>query len=102
MATTCDVNAVVKAVVDNGQDQFYSFGIELGMTQAQINATVGGKPSNADKLRSIIDRSKAVVGEEKLVDDLLNACGRLPNPIKGVVEDHLRLQGKQEHGMEII
>ena len=93
MATICDVNDVIKAVVDNGQDQFYSFGIELDMNQAQINATVDGKPSSADKLRAIIDRRRAIVGDEKLVDDLLNACGRLPDPIKGVVEDHLRLQG---------
>ena len=98
---TCDLNSVVKAVVDNGQDQFYSFGIELGMNPAQISSIIDGKPSNADKLRAIIDSKKAIVGEEDLFVELITACGRLPFPITGVVEDQMKLRGKNTFGSKL-
>ena len=92
---TCDVNSLIKAVVDNGQDQFYSFGIKLKLTDAQIRSTTDDKPSKADKLRAIIDRRRAEVGNEKLFKELLTACGEVYHPIKGVVEDQLKQQGNK-------
>ena len=89
-----DVDALIKAVIDNGQDQFYSFGREFGLTPAQISSITYDKPSTSDKLRAIIDKRRAVVGDEKLRDDLLTACDSVDISITGVVLDQLKSRGK--------
>ena len=88
-----DVNALIKAVIDNGQDQFYSFGRDLGLTPAEISSITDDKPSTSDKLRAIIDKRRAVVGDEELRDDLLAACDSVSRPIKGAVLDQLKSRG---------
>lgn len=86
---SADAPSVIRAVVTHGADQYFSIGRELGLNAAQINATVASIPSSAGKLRAVIERRKAAIGDERLVRELLAVCGRLPTPIQGNVRRQL-------------
>lgn len=73
--------SIIKAVIDQGADQYFSIGRELGLNAAKINATVSAIPTASGKLRAIIDRQRSALGEKKLVQALLEACKTIDDPI---------------------
>ena len=73
--------SIIRAVVDQGADQYFSIGRELGLNASKINATVSSIPTASGKLRAIIDRQRSALGEKKLVEELLAACKRIDDPI---------------------
>ena len=84
-----DALTATKAVVRKGQDQWYEIGLELGMEHAEIMASVHAIPSNAGKLRAIIETTRQKVGNESLVEQLMTACKNIPTPIDGDVRQEL-------------
>jgi hypothetical protein len=83
------LSKVVETILRIGQNQWYSFGVAMGFSDAEIDGITFNKSTGADKLLAII-RSKAnKIGEKKTDDVLLEACKLLPLPIYGTVKDHL-------------
>ena len=89
-ATALSPSPVVKAVIDYGVDQWYSFGKILGYNFPQISAMTHNKASLADKLSAIIQVKTEEVDDMKKMDDLLlEACALLPDPIHAAVKRSL-------------
>jgi hypothetical protein len=84
------LETVEKWVVKHGQKQWYSFGLALGLTDAEIESKCEGKPTHASKLQAIIRRRVQDVGEWRTRTELLDACKHLPNPIYGIVLQDLQ------------
>lgn len=88
-----DPDSLKQAVVRNGADQFYQFGIALGLTHGQIGTTVNTIEGGEGKLLAIINRRKAAVDDAKLQKELIVACKNVASPIWGDVERDLTAQG---------
>ena len=94
------LSKVVEAVIREGQSQWYSFGVAMGFSDAQVKGLCFDKRTAADNLLVII-RSTTDKNSEKKTDninELLEACKLLPLPIYGTVKDQLdkRLSPNQE------
>jgi hypothetical protein len=88
-ASPTSLSKVVETILRIGQNQWYSFGVAMGFSDAEINGITYDKSTFADKLLAII-RSKAnETGRKKTDDELLEACKLLPLPIYGTVRDQL-------------
>jgi hypothetical protein len=85
--------AVQKCVVKHGQEQWYSFGLALGLTDAEIESKCEGKPTHASKLEAIISYRAQAVGERRTRNELLEACKNVPTPIYGIVLQDLQQMG---------
>ena len=83
------LSKVVQTVIREGQNQWYSFGVAMGFTVAQINGLCFDKPTPAEKLLAITHLKTEMLGEKKTDEELLEACKHLPSPIYGTVQDQL-------------
>ena len=86
-------NQVVQAVLKYGRNQWFSFGVKLGYSQAEIDSVCHDKPTHADKLLAIILQKIEQMGQEAAVALLLEACKSIPSPIYGSVRQHAMLNG---------
>ena len=89
------VDSLIKAVLAHGSNRWYGLGLALGLEPALIESVTHTKPDHADKLRALIEKKRQEVGSEKLGEELLKACGNVPHPIRGVVEETLKESSQQ-------
>ena len=89
MAESYDYKAVVGAVMKFGVDKWDLIANELGMTDGEMRAATHDRPSHAGKLQAIISYKRNELGDRKLIKQLLEACGNIPQPILGMVKQHL-------------
>ena len=83
------LSKVMLTVIRHGQSQWYSFGIALGFTVAEIESACFDKPLPSEKLSAIIHQRIEKIGEKKTDSELLEACKNLPLPIYEVVKQQL-------------
>ena len=89
MTESYDYKSVVDAVMKFGVDKWDLIAHELGMTHAEITSSTHARPSNPGKLQAIISIKRAELGDQELKKQLLEACGNIPQPILGMVKQHL-------------
>ena len=89
MTESYDYRAVVDAVMKFGDDQWSLIGNELGMPYPQMTAVTHEIPTAAGKLQAIISYKRNELGDRELIKQLLEACGNIPQPILGMVKQHL-------------
>lgn len=80
---------VIRCVCKLGSDQWADIGFELGFKLSDFNSMTMTMPLPASKLRVILEMKASAVGQDKVVDEILAACERIPNPIIGAVRDEL-------------
>ena len=83
------LNKVTQTVIQLGQNQWYSFGVLMGFSEAEISAICFDKATTADKLLAIIRYKTEKIGELETDNTLLEVCKRLPSPIYGNVTQQL-------------
>ena len=74
-----------RAVLKYGVAQWYSIGLAIGITDAQIEACTFDKPSSGSKLQAIIEFKLHECGVKETERCLLSACEGIPQPIIGSV-----------------
>lgn len=84
-----DMDALIKAIVDNGKDQYFQFGKQLGLKDPQIRVAVGQILDEGGKILAVIGTKKAAVGDALLQQELIKACKNLSRPIWADVERDL-------------
>lgn len=89
-------DAVITAVVQVGQDQWYGIGRELGLVAAVIKSTTASKDTSADKLLAIIDTRKMEVNDATLARELLDVCSRIASPVRADVDRELKRLGEKQ------
>ena len=89
MTESYDYRAVVDAVMKFGADQWSLIGNKLGMPYPQMTAATHEIPTAAGKLQAIISYKRNELGDQKLIKQLLEACDNIPQPILGMVKQHL-------------
>ena len=89
MTEPYDYESVVEAVMKYGVDKWDLIGNKLRMTDRQIRAATHDRPSHAGKLQAIISCKRGELGDQELIKQLLEACGKIPQPILGMVKQHL-------------
>ena len=87
--TDKSMSNVMRTVIRHGQSQWFSFGIALGFTVAEIESACFDKPLHSEKLSAIIHQRIEKIGEKKTANELLEACKSLPRPIYGIVKQQL-------------
>lgn len=99
MATSYDYeyDAVVDAVIEEGQHVYDLIAADLGLNQAKISSLTFGIPTPAGRLRAIISNRAAAKGKKNLVKLLLDACAKLE--IKAAVVEHLEGSKQADKGM---
>lgn len=85
-------NAVFQAVVKHGVNQYYSLGLRVGFSDAEIEILCHNKPAYSDKLLAIIERKIHVTGEKAAEEAFLVACRKIPSPIYHAVMEELESQ----------
>ena len=78
-------NKVFRAVVSHGVAQWFSIGLEMGLTGPEIEACTFNKPSPASKLQAIIELKIQRCGIKETDKCLLTACERIPQSIIAAV-----------------
>lgn len=98
MATSYDYNYrdVLRVVTELGENQWDLIGVEMELSPARIDSLTNKSPTNAGKLRAIIDNQRTVLGTEGVIKKLLDACGTLDNPILMMVEEKLKKLGNSK------
>jgi hypothetical protein len=99
MAESYDYESVLEAVTKHGVDQWNLIGGRLGMTIAEMTAATHDKPSSAGKLWTIISNKRNDLGDRELIKQLLEACANIPQPILGMVKQHMAT-GKHSSAMQ--
>ena len=69
--------------------QWFSIGLQLGFTAAQINSFTFDKPSLSSKLEAIIHQKIDQSDVKETERSLLIACTRIPQPIIGAVWEYI-------------
>lgn len=100
MATAYDYKEVLRVVTDLGSNQWDLIGVELGLSQAKIGSLTSRSTTDAGKLRAIVDNLKETLGTPELIKQLLDACSRLPSPIRRGVEEELEKSGNTKQTSE--
>jgi hypothetical protein len=94
-------DSVIAAVLKHGRDQWFSIGVKLDYSIAEVNSICHDKPTNADKLLSIILQKSEDVGKKTTLDLLMKACKSIPSPIYGSVRDQIMLEDKGNNMEEL-
>jgi Mrp family chromosome partitioning ATPase len=89
MTDSYEYEAAVDAVLKFGADQWYLIGNKLRMTHAPIIAATHEMPTLAGKLQTTISVKRNELGGQEVIKQLLEACRKLPQPILGIVKQHL-------------
>jgi hypothetical protein len=100
MADSYDYESVVEAVMKFGVDKWDLIGAALEMTDAEITAVTHDRPSPAGKLKAVISCKRYELGDQMLVKQLLEACGKIPQPILGIVKQHLDCHPRRPNAEE--
>ena len=79
-----------RLILDNGIDQWSSFGHAFGFKQAKIKTLTAPIPSESGKLEALIESLKNEKGADEAAEILQKACNIVPSPITGVVRDELK------------
>lgn len=90
VGNTASLEAIIRAVKNNGSDQWLDIGLELGVNYTKLNALVEGVPL-AGKLTAVIEHQRRALRDDQLKIKLLDACSNISNPIIGAVEDELKI-----------
>ena len=89
MTESYDYESVVEAVMKYGVDKWDLIGNKLGMTSGEIRVATHDRPTHAGKLQAIISYKRDELGDRELIKQLLEACDNIPQPILGMVKQHL-------------
>jgi hypothetical protein len=83
-------------VVDNGSDQWSSFGYAFGFKQATVKTITASIPAESGKLQALIEQLRTEKGEDEAAEILVQASKDVPSPITGIVRDELKKQGRSQ------
>ena len=83
----------MEAVLKYGVTQWFSIGLVIGFSGAQIDTCTFDKPSHSSKLQAIIELKVRECGVKETEECLLTACERIPQPIIGSVLGYIRIGG---------
>jgi hypothetical protein len=61
----------------------------MGYSRAEIISITTGIPSHCDKIRAVFENKIRAVGQRAAIENLLEACRSIPDPIIGGVMDSL-------------
>ena len=89
-----DPQLVLSAVLKHGPEYWYLIGLKLGFTASQVKAITFAIPRDEDKLTALFETKANAIGQDEGAEQLLDACGTIPNPILGVVMEELTGESK--------
>jgi hypothetical protein len=93
-ASMTALDCLINTVVTHGSNRWYGLGLALQLEPATIESITHTKSDDGDKLLTIIEKKRQDIGSEKLGEELLNACGRIHHPIRGIVEEALTVSSQ--------
>ena len=79
-----DPQLVLSAVLKHGPECWFPIGLKLGFTAGQVKAITFAIPRDEDKLTALFETKANAHGRDEAVEQLLDACGTILNPILGV------------------
>ena len=89
LASSHDYDSVESAVLRAGAYQWYQIGQQLRMFHGEITAATHSFPTDAGKLKALINVKRHELGEDQVKWMLLKVCDKIRYGILGVVQDLL-------------
>jgi hypothetical protein len=86
---------IFQAVLKYGVEQWFSIGLEMGFTSAQIKAWTHDIPSHFSKLQALIEQKVRKRGVTETEKSLLDACRNIPQSIIGAVLDCIEIESSR-------
>ena len=80
----------MKAVVDSAPHVWYSIALKLDFTDGQIEEKTAGLATAEGRIEKLVRVKADAVGEQEAARLLLEACGKIPNPVIGAVRKKLQ------------